>query len=321
MKKIFVLTLLFSSLFLSAQSGTELTKNDKKIFLDSLWKKTTEGNHKYLMIIKKNDPDNTFEVTNYYRSTGKIQMKGSYKDENLTKQTGNFFWYYDNGNIKCESISKDSLNETGEIYSYYLDGNKESIEKFDYKRLPKKSSSTILQFWDKKGNQLVINGNGIFDLDNEEMKRICKIKNGNIVGERITHYKLSNYKNIDYYDEEGYFIKGVTIDPNGKKTKYTEFETQPKPKQGIEHFYKYISKNFTSTNEAIKHKVKGKISLEFIVEKDGKITEIKVIQGLGFGLDEEAVRVLANYKNWIPGQQNGRPIRAKYIIPISISLK
>lgn len=72
--------------------------------------------------------------------------------------------------------------------------------------------------------------------------------------------------------------------------------------------------------EAVKNNVQGKVFLSFVVEMDGSLTNIKVERRLGSGTDEEAVRVLEESPKWIPGMQNGRPVRVKYNIPISFAL-
>ena len=60
--------------------------------------------------------------------------------------------------------------------------------------------------------------------------------------------------------------------------------------------------------------------MSFIVEKDGSLTDIKIDRKLGFGTDEEAVRVLKLSEKWNPGKINGQPIRVKYNIPIAFKL-
>lgn len=57
-----------------------------------------------------------------------------------------------------------------------------------------------------------------------------------------------------------------------------------------------------------------------MIDKEGKIVELKSVKPLGYGLDEEAIRVITNYENWIPGQQRGMNVRVLYTIPITVSL-
>ncbi|MDQ7947472.1 MAG: energy transducer TonB, partial [Pedobacter sp.] len=66
--------------------------------------------------------------------------------------------------------------------------------------------------------------------------------------------------------------------------------------------------------------IQGNVHVSFTVEKDGSLTDIRVERKLGYGTDEEAVRVLKLAKRWNPGMQNGKPVRVKYNIPIKFSL-
>lgn len=90
------------------------------------------------------------------------------------------------------------------------------------------------------------------------------------------------------------------------------------PKKGMEEFYQYIGKNFIVTPLSEKNNIYGRLISTFIVEKDGNITDIKIIKSLGYGLDEELIRVLSNCPPWIPGKQRGMKVRVLYSIPISI---
>ena len=64
--------------------------------------------------------------------------------------------------------------------------------------------------------------------------------------------------------------------------------------------------------------MKGKIFIQFVVEKDGSLTDIKVMRDLGYGTGAEAIRVLKKSPKWKPGIQNGRAVRVLYSLPISI---
>jgi protein TonB len=66
--------------------------------------------------------------------------------------------------------------------------------------------------------------------------------------------------------------------------------------------------------------VSGKVFLSFVIEKDGKLSNIVVEKGAGYGFDEEAVRVLKLAPAWKPGIQNGQPVRVKYTVPITFQL-
>ena len=66
--------------------------------------------------------------------------------------------------------------------------------------------------------------------------------------------------------------------------------------------------------------VSGKVIMQFVVERDGSLTDIKVLRDLGLGTGEEAVRLLKSMPKWKPGIQNGRPVRVAYTLPFSLNL-
>jgi protein TonB len=66
--------------------------------------------------------------------------------------------------------------------------------------------------------------------------------------------------------------------------------------------------------------LQGRVILTFVVERDGSLTDIKVVRGIGSGCDEEAVRALKASPKWKPGIQNGKPVRVQYSVPVAFSL-
>lgn len=95
-------------------------------------------------------------------------------------------------------------------------------------------------------------------------------------------------------------------------------EKRPDFPGGLQEFYNYVGKNFKVPN--VKD-LKGKIFVTFVVEKDGSITDVKVIRDIGYGTKEEAIRVLTQSPKWIPGEQSGKKVRVIYSLPISIQAK
>jgi protein TonB len=66
--------------------------------------------------------------------------------------------------------------------------------------------------------------------------------------------------------------------------------------------------------------IEGKVFVEFVVDKDGTLTEVKTVKGIGAGCDEEAVRVIQSAPKWKPGKQRGRPVKVRMILPIIFKL-
>ena len=93
-------------------------------------------------------------------------------------------------------------------------------------------------------------------------------------------------------------------------------EVRPEYPGGIDAFYKFIAKKYRVPNDkAFKG---GKVIVTFVIEKDGSLTDIKVIRDPGFGTGDEAIRVLEKCKKWSPAQQAGRLVRVQYSLPIAI---
>ena len=111
----------------------------------------------------------------------------------------------------------------------------------------------------------------------------------------------------------------VAVDDN-KVYDFVSIEKQPEFPGGIAKFYGYLSKAIKYPPMAQENNVQGKVFLSFVVEKDGKLTDITVTRGLGSGTDEEAIRVLKASPRWNPGIQNGKPVRVKYNINVNFTL-
>jgi periplasmic protein TonB len=97
-------------------------------------------------------------------------------------------------------------------------------------------------------------------------------------------------------------------------------ERMPEPYGGASAWSKFLNKHLKYPDMAIDARMSGKVWVSFIVEKDGHLSNIVVDRGAGYGMDEEALRVLKLAPAWKPGIQNGQPVRVKYNIPINFQL-
>lgn len=103
-----------------------------------------------------------------------------------------------------------------------------------------------------------------------------------------------------------------------KDEMYTSVEVKPEFPGGMPFFYKYISTNYVLPKG---FKGSGKVIAQFVIEKDGSITDIRILRDLGSGTGDELVRVLKNSPKWKPGLQKGVPVRVLYMLPLSLSDK
>ena len=97
-------------------------------------------------------------------------------------------------------------------------------------------------------------------------------------------------------------------------------EKMPEYPGGIEAFMKFLSENVRYPEAASKAGIQGRVLVNFIVEKDGSISNTHVIQNVNEYLDAEAVRVVGAMPKWTPGMQEGKAVRVKYTVPISFRL-
>jgi protein TonB len=98
-------------------------------------------------------------------------------------------------------------------------------------------------------------------------------------------------------------------------------EQQPEPEGGLSAFYEYIQRNLKYPAIARRNNIEGKVFVQFVVERDGRLTDVRVLKGIGGGCDEEAVRIISGAPKWQPGKQRGRPVRVQMILPIMFRLQ
>jgi protein TonB len=98
-------------------------------------------------------------------------------------------------------------------------------------------------------------------------------------------------------------------------------EESPAPKGGMKAFYEYVAKNIEYPATARRMRIEGKTYIQFIINKDGSLTDFVVLKGIGGGCDEEAIRVLKNAPKWEAGKQRGQPVKVKMSLPIMFVLE
>lgn len=101
---------------------------------------------------------------------------------------------------------------------------------------------------------------------------------------------------------------------------FTIVEESATPKGGMAAFYKYVSDKIKYPPQARRMGIEGRVFVEFVIAKDGTLTEVRSIKGIGAGCDEEAVRIVQSAPPWNPGKQRGKPVKQRYTLPIIFKL-
>ena len=108
------------------------------------------------------------------------------------------------------------------------------------------------------------------------------------------------------------------VDENGV---HQVCEEMPEFPGGMQECMKWLGKNINYPAEAKEKGTQGRVIIQFVVEKDGSITEAKVARGVDPLLDAEALRVINSSPKWKPGKQGGQPVRVKYTIPVAFRIQ
>lgn len=117
-------------------------------------------------------------------------------------------------------------------------------------------------------------------------------------------------------------ITEIAIEVDTKnETPFITVEQQPEFPGGMSGLGDFLRKSLQYPRSAASAGVSGKVFVSFVVNTDGSLTDVQVLKGIGFGCDEEAVRVIQKMPRWKPGKQSGRAVRVKYNLPISFTLE
>ncbi len=96
--------------------------------------------------------------------------------------------------------------------------------------------------------------------------------------------------------------------PEDYSEPFTKADVMPAFPGGEPALYRFLSSQIRYPEAALRNKIEGKVFVRFIIQKDGSLTEVKVMKGIGFGCDEEALRVVRMMPAWIPGEIAGQQV-------------
>ncbi len=269
------------------------------IYYDSNWDKTTIENAKYYR--KAFEVENQkWQAIDYYLPSNTIQMKGSYLSDSMEVKDGKFDYFYDNGKLDRYGNYKNN-KRTGE-WSYFHKNGEDAGHKL-YDNLGSKTGDWISYY---KNGTTYYEGAYLNDKKNGIWKWYYKVGRPSSIEE----YVEGELKKVQFYTIGGTKQKGKA-----------EIESKPKFKGGIDKLIKYLSKTIKYPIEAQSLGVEGRVRVKFVVDTDGSITNVSIVESLGYGCDIEAARVVENMPNWEPGKQHNLPIKVYYTLPIKFSLE
>ena len=101
---------------------------------------------------------------------------------------------------------------------------------------------------------------------------------------------------------------------------FTIVESLPEFPGGVKGLYKFLNSNIRYPLLAKELNIQGIVFVNFVIEKDGNITGIKVLRGIGGGCNEESIRIVKIMPKWTPGKQRGKPVRVSFNLPVKFTL-
>lgn len=159
-------------------------------------------------------------------------------------------------------------------------------------------------------------------VDASEIKEGEEIKSQTELGASKVQISVATVKGTD--DTHGVDIADLeqhkVIAEEKEEKVFEVVEQEPQFPGGEEALLKYIHDNIKYPPMAMESGIKGRVSLRFVVTKDGSISDVKVIRGVDPSLDKEAVRVVQSMPKWIPGKQNGQPVNVYFSLPVNFVL-
>lgn len=260
----------------------------------------------------------TYLVTDFYKS-GKRKLEGAAISVNPLVLDGEVTTYFENGNKKAINKYNNGFL-IGEQQEFFPNGKLYIVENhLSAKEKPFPTNVYIINNYDSLGTALVTNGEGNFKRYDAGFKMITEegsVKGGKPDGE----WKLAqgDLKFLEVYSN-GKLVSGKSTNKNGEVKTYTEVGTLPSYPGGTDEFLKFLANNIRYPRSEMGNKFEGKVVVFFEIEKDGSITNIAVTQPLKRAFDAEAVRVVKQSPKWTPATQRGVPVLSHYTATISFS--
>jgi TonB family protein len=277
----------------------------------------------YIRIVREPETGtDLYPVTEYYLN-GKMKSIGLSGKIDPPKYEGTYRALYENG-TKKQVATYAGGRLSGAVYNYYPNGQLYTC--LIYTPPPPGSnipSYTVKSVNDSTGKSLVTDGNGPCAFyDGDDFKHITgrgNIKNGEYDGVWTGEDREQHLTYKETY-AQGKLLSGESTDEANVTVNYTKAFAEPEFKGGINSFYRYLSRNVHYPPNCQRMGIQGVVFLNFVIEKDGSLNGVKVINYVNEELGAEAVRVLKQSPLWVPGMRKGRKVSVVYTVPVSFAL-
>jgi TonB family protein len=319
MKLVFSFLLVFATLFCRAQQNVFFLRNNGK-YVDN------KDSADFIRVISRPDSGSVlYNVAEFYKN-GTQKTIGKSAKIDPPRYVGQVVRFFESGK-RASLFQYTEKGIVGNAYEFYPNGKVYRVLKYpDSIKTDNVFANNYLITAnnDSLGNKLVTDGQGYYKGFDSKFKYIDeegRIKNGlrdSIWTGTDKNLKLTFTENY----KDGSLLAGAMVDSAGVKFTYTGSRmTSPKFDGGTKAFGNYLGKNIIYPDVERKNEIYGIVVLQFVVEKDGRITDVRVQKSVSPGLDMEATRVIKRSPLWIPGTRFGQPVRVTYAVPVNFMLQ
>ncbi len=201
------------------------------------------------------------------------------------------------------------------------------FEIFDDDGAPMQLKDTV--FYDDDGSYVKFETSDGFQPETGEPCKKLTVTSYNADGTPCNNFFITETErrgDTSTYSIETFSISGslfetlLDVATSKEDTVYQIAEEMPKFPGGEQAMIKFVAENINYPQEAKDKEIAGRVFVSFVVEKDGSVSNVKVVRGIGGGCDEEAARVIKGMPKWKPGMQKGKPVRVNYMMPVFFKL-
>ncbi len=254
-----------------------------------------------------------------FQKNGKLLAHKEYGGDNKMVRKSE----YDlNGLLRSLHISADSANT---VLLWYDNGQLQSVVEYSLRKNTDGDGPMFINSWERDGVQKVKDGNGLWSEKQWEKSGEMSVEEGMVVegrkdGKWVSKLESGKMKYEELYQNDK-LLKGTSYEDGIERT-YDQEIIQPYFKNGINNYYKFLGQNIRYPIEASRRRVGGRAYVSFVVCEDGSLCDYKVEKRVGFGIDEEALRVVKKMDGmWEPGVMRGKKVRVKYNLAINFQLE
>lgn len=225
-------------------------------------------------------------IRHYYASNDQLILEGTFSNIGSTlEKEGPYRSFYKNGKLQSEGIYSKG-NKVGLWKDYYANGQPADERIYDRDKI------VYHQHWDDEGNPMLDHGTGKFTVGTQHLEVIDSI-----------------------------VIAGFSVDSLSGDSIYVAVEENAEYKGGMDVFFAEVEKDLKYPKQAREFRIQGKVFVEFVVDKSGKLQDAKVVSGIGGGCDEAALETLKKRTKWMPGKVRGKVVSQRMVLPIAFRIK